>query len=78
MDSEGRIIGLLAGRPRGEEWDQVVAGATKAIERTAKKCSFSEGEAKGRRGVFAALSVGISFGGGQTVGTLCLILLRHT
>lgn len=64
LDKEGRVIVVLAGRPR-MGWDAVVDGATEIIEEARPRCNFPD--EVHRRGNFAAIATGISFGGGQKV-----------
>jgi hypothetical protein len=66
-DSEQRVYVILAGQPKGGDWDSVVQGAAE-IMTTVRR----EGERMGvftdhRRGSFTAFGDGVSFGGGQKV-----------
>ncbi|KAI0323290.1 hypothetical protein GY45DRAFT_1349836 [Cubamyces sp. BRFM 1775] len=67
----GRIVALLAGRPNGEDWDSVAAEADEAMGKAAGECRFKSEDCDHRRGRFAALARGISFGGGRAIpGTI--------
>jgi hypothetical protein len=64
------VIAVLVGRPRGETettWGAVHDESLRVIEEAGKRCSFSQKQSSHRRGDFAALSEGPSFGGGQKV-----------
>ncbi|KAI0324611.1 hypothetical protein GY45DRAFT_1262521 [Cubamyces sp. BRFM 1775] len=65
LDTEGRIVGVLAGHPGDEGWDQVAADANQAMTDAAKACVFDKDQRDHRRGHFATLARGVSFGGGQ-------------
>ncbi|KAI0060327.1 hypothetical protein BV25DRAFT_1807721 [Artomyces pyxidatus] len=75
LDCNRRIIGALVGRPREEDgrveeerWDasmQRLAGLFKACRETYSD-TFTKKQVKHRRGNFAAVSFGVSYGGGQT------------
>lgn len=67
VDTEGRVIGLLAGRPADPAWDNVASEAYAAMARAAKEATFSAKQKLHDRGNFATLAVGVSFGGGRTV-----------
>ncbi|KAJ6524637.1 hypothetical protein DFH09DRAFT_1286332 [Mycena vulgaris] len=69
LDAHGRIIAILLGRPEDPDWDDVVRDAIKAMNR-ARRAGFASGafrarDTKHRRGSYAVLSTGVSFGGGQ-------------
>ncbi|KAK0442271.1 uncharacterized protein EV420DRAFT_1485394 [Desarmillaria tabescens] len=66
IDREGRIIAALAGQPDDPKWNEVHEEAIQSLESLRKQCKFSEDQRKHRRGKFGALSIGISYGGGQT------------
>ncbi len=66
-DDEGRVITVLAGQPEDPDWESVHTSASDLLEQSRGKCTFSQKQWKHRRGCYSALSVGISFGGGQTV-----------
>ncbi|KAF7300327.1 hypothetical protein HMN09_00916000 [Mycena chlorophos] len=67
VDSEGRVFAVLAGRPKGATYDahvhrafclMVAAAAARAAAKTAVQTH--------RRGFYTAITVGISYGQGQT------------
>ncbi|RDB23198.1 hypothetical protein Hypma_009706 [Hypsizygus marmoreus] len=66
VDSAGRVIALLAGHPDDASWPKVAAEAASKIESTRGRCWFPKKRRRHRRGRFAVLSFGVSFGGGQT------------
>ena len=75
-DDAGRIIAVLGGSPDDPKWGAAVAGAEAAMvharvlgKRNGAIPSRPE-DLKHRRGVFAAIPTGVSFGGGQVV-SLC-------
>jgi hypothetical protein len=57
---------VLSGRPDDPSWDSVHSEAAELLEKTRPLLSLSRKSKKHRRGHFAALSYGISHGGGQT------------
>ncbi|KAG6875970.1 hypothetical protein C0993_006480 [Termitomyces sp. T159_Od127] len=61
LDSEGLQIGILAGRPRADSWNHVIAEAELAM-RTAQQ---DLGERWHAHGKFGLVNGGISFGGGE-------------
>ncbi|KAF8414353.1 hypothetical protein L210DRAFT_3659486 [Boletus edulis BED1] len=70
LDKEGRIIGILGGRPSGDDWDGVAKEVSELLRtaesRGAKPCKQE------RRGKFVPLTFGVSYGGGQPApGHLC-------
>lgn len=66
LDSAGRIIAVLVGRPSDDEsWEKTHLDAAQLIEQARGSCKFSATEKRHRRGHFPALAVGISHGGGQ-------------
>lgn len=77
VDINGRIFGVLAGRPQGAaDWEENVhLPACKAFEKAERGCSFDHHDKEPpRRGPFPALDVGVSHGGGQLVGSLLFLL----
>jgi hypothetical protein len=69
LDSVKRVIGVLAGRPAGDEWQgRVNVEATQALDSARERLHFKKEEIHHRRGPFPATDWGISFGGGQEVG----------
>ena len=70
VDANGRVFVVLGGMPRdhgSQSWDGVISGGTSAMRRCERKCRFSPSQLSHRRGNFAVLENGISFGGGQRV-----------
>ncbi|KAI0677450.1 hypothetical protein C8Q78DRAFT_1065988 [Trametes maxima] len=67
LDRERRVVALLAGRPRDPSWDSVVEEADRAMGVAARTCRFTEEQHNHRRGTFATLARGLSFGGGRKV-----------
>jgi hypothetical protein len=70
LDKGGRVIAVLAGRPKSAtevSWHAVHDEAFQAMDRERKRASFTAGQSSHRRGEFFALSTGASFGGGQRV-----------
>ena len=70
MDVHNRVVAMLGGHPRGDsvDWDGVKKEASEAIETARQACSFAPSDRVHRRGNFAALARGVSFGGGRDVG----------
>jgi hypothetical protein len=69
-DGSGRVISVLAGRPKDETdetWGALHDEGLRVVEEARAQCSFSQTQASHRRGDFAALAEGPSFGGGQKV-----------
>ncbi|RDB25497.1 hypothetical protein Hypma_007803 [Hypsizygus marmoreus] len=66
LDVEARVVGVLAGRPRGSDWDATVDQATRELAFARESLRPSDKDSDHRRGKFPALVAGISFGGGQT------------
>lgn len=65
IDSKGRIIAVLAGQPNHPEYRESVALAFQAICDAGDEARFPASMRKHRRGLFAAISVGLSYGKGQ-------------
>ena len=67
VDKEGRILIMLAGSPKDEaDWKNACARCAALLEET--RGSYVEAkDANKRRGDYASVSAGISFGGGQKV-----------
>ncbi|KAK0209543.1 hypothetical protein IW262DRAFT_1450768 [Armillaria fumosa] len=66
VDQCGHVIVVMAGQLDDPNWQSVHKEAAKRLESLRLLCRFSDGQCKHRRGIFGALSVGISYGGGQT------------
>lgn len=72
MDSQKRLIGILAGNPGDQDWASLTQKGTEAFEYWGAHCSFpKERDRKGKRsrGDFDCLACGVSYGGGQTKPT---------
>lgn len=68
VDREGRVITVLAGRPRDPTWDSVATDAAEAIRTAGEQLQFPHDQTSHRRGdTFTAGAFGYSYGGGQTV-----------
>ncbi|KAI0054742.1 hypothetical protein BV25DRAFT_1873282 [Artomyces pyxidatus] len=70
VDREDRIIVYLAGQPRTEDsWKKDISDANRAMGEAAYELrnDFSRGDVAHRRGKFANLRVGVTFGGGGKV-----------
>jgi hypothetical protein len=65
---------MCAGQPRDDDWDTVQLDSVDAIEKAASQCRFSAKQSNHRRGEFPALATGVSFGGGQKVCPITIIL----
>lgn len=79
LDNNGRVIAILAGRPKNEtesSWRTVHDEALQAMLWGQKQASFTNKQLSHRRGKYPALSTGASFGGGQKV-CLYLIIAGH-
>jgi hypothetical protein len=68
VDTNGLIIAVLAGQPDDPSWHEVHGSAYRAIASARMRCYIPKKDLDHRRGIFPALSIGISFGGGQSVG----------
>ncbi|KZT00442.1 uncharacterized protein LAESUDRAFT_666199, partial [Laetiporus sulphureus 93-53] len=64
-DSEGRVIGVLAGSPNDPSWQSVNSEASALLKKAQTQMHFTSKMEKHLRGDYPALSVGVSFGGGQ-------------
>lgn len=73
LDSAGRVIAVLVGRPSNDpSWENVHLDAANELEAARSRCKFSKAHTNHRRGRFPALATGISHGGGQLrPGNLC-------
>ncbi|KAI9069791.1 hypothetical protein FKP32DRAFT_1559038, partial [Trametes sanguinea] len=65
LDKHDRVFGVLAGRPRDPSWATVNEEMQDLLEQGRSAYSASAGQKSHRRGNFTAVSVGISYGGGQ-------------
>ncbi|KAI0055660.1 hypothetical protein BV25DRAFT_1815305 [Artomyces pyxidatus] len=67
VDPEWNVLAHLAGKPmRDETWDPGCAEAAQKMNSVRDRVVLSPEERNHRRGQFAALRAGISYGGGQT------------
>lgn len=67
VDTDGRVIAVLVGRPDDADWENVTAAAYGALTDASLHLEFKSKVKNHRRGRFPALNFGISYGGGQTV-----------
>ncbi|PPQ63302.1 hypothetical protein CVT24_006747 [Panaeolus cyanescens] len=65
IDANGRVCGVLAGRPNDKTYDLSVDRACRFLQAESAPECFRPEESRHRRGPFAAVAFGISFGGGQ-------------
>lgn len=73
VDTEGRVIGILAGKPIDDRWDDLMEHAAQLLHDAQAHChnAIKGKRCSHRRGEFTALRAGVSHGGGQTQpGTL--------
>ncbi|KAI0054920.1 hypothetical protein BV25DRAFT_1816360 [Artomyces pyxidatus] len=68
-DNHDRILAIFAARPDGADWDECHQSALEAYDRFAATPGALSDDMF-RRGEFATLSAGVSYGGGQTVRRL--------
>ncbi|KAJ7733360.1 hypothetical protein B0H16DRAFT_1768693 [Mycena metata] len=66
LDRNGRIIAVLAGQPDHAEYRAATDAAFAAMRNASKTTHFSAEMKKHRRGLFAAVNVGLSYGKGQS------------
>ncbi|KAF8208625.1 hypothetical protein K438DRAFT_1573939, partial [Mycena galopus ATCC 62051] len=69
VDSTGRIFAVLAGQPTKEGYPEAVARAYNFIKSQGYAAHFPASMCRHRRGLFAAINVGLSYGKGQTAPT---------
>lgn len=68
VDSEGRVVGLLAGRLQdAAAWERLCKQAADAIEESRARCVFTAKQRDHRRGAFPNAVVGIIHGNGTQV-----------
>ncbi|KAJ7066854.1 hypothetical protein B0H15DRAFT_794250 [Mycena belliarum] len=67
VDNASRVIGVLGGRPKGRDYLRQTDEAARQLESARHQLNFRPDQANGRRGAFASVSYGISYGGGQQV-----------
>lgn len=63
---------MLAGQPLDPSWGDVVKEANRAMGEAYRACSFTAEQKDHRRGEFATLARGVSFGGGRKVRTFSI------
>ncbi|KAJ7197635.1 hypothetical protein GGX14DRAFT_667772 [Mycena pura] len=68
-DSAGRIFAVIAGQPDNHEWRAAVLRAYDAIKQEGAAADFPTDMWRHRRGLFAAINVGLSYGKGLTAPT---------
>lgn len=68
----GEIFVLLAGRPNNETYSKELSGLQTAMHEAGGQFSLSGGLKKNRRGLYTAISAGITHGGGSKVGPVPL------
>lgn len=67
VDTDGRLIVLLAGRPRNDPtWSRDVEDAVQSLAVVEEEFRLRGEKLDHRRGHYAYLGTGVSFGGGQT------------
>ncbi|KAI0038300.1 hypothetical protein FA95DRAFT_1505880 [Auriscalpium vulgare] len=68
VDSEGRILAVLAGHPHGDDdgWDKTRRGAYAALDAARSQLEFQGDGKDRRRGKFPSIHTGISYGRGHT------------
>jgi len=67
IDQCDRIIGTLVGQPHDPSWSDVEKDASKSHPRCQRECFIQSKAVRHRRGNFAGLITGVSFGGSQKV-----------
>lgn len=70
-DRDGRVFGFKPSQPQ-ESWSDVVSGVMAATKNLAGSINVKE-YMKHKRGPFASVSMGMSYGGGQKVGVIRFI-----
>ncbi|KAJ7127928.1 hypothetical protein C8R44DRAFT_616591, partial [Mycena epipterygia] len=81
VDRHDRIIVALVGAPEDPDWPEVVAKVAEAMQQARdeglRTKAFAVGDNRHRRGVYYALTGGVSYGGGQKVRPGNLVLPRR-
>ncbi|KAF7325204.1 hypothetical protein MKEN_00564600 [Mycena kentingensis (nom. inval.)] len=67
VDKHGRVFAVLAGQPDGQHYADAVRRMYDAMVRASAEARFRSDFKKHRRGLYAAVTVGFSYGQGQTV-----------
>ncbi|THU92409.1 hypothetical protein K435DRAFT_605584, partial [Dendrothele bispora CBS 962.96] len=65
LDSQDRVVAVLAGRPQAPNWEGLVSEAADAIARAGEQLHFTDKQLNNGRGEFPAIAIGVSFGGGR-------------
>ncbi|KAJ7797048.1 hypothetical protein B0H14DRAFT_3549290, partial [Mycena olivaceomarginata] len=69
VDCMGRIFAVLAGQPDRDDYRAAVGDAYDFIKQQGDATYFPRAFCRHRRGLFAAINVGLTFGKGQAVPT---------
>ena len=70
LDRCGRVFAVLAGSPKdAEQWSKVLEEAQEEMEKARAAYKFDPKKTIHRRGKYATITCGISYGGGQRVGS---------
>ncbi|KAF8147188.1 hypothetical protein K438DRAFT_1910574 [Mycena galopus ATCC 62051] len=69
LDSKGRVFLVLAGQPTDNGYPEAVSRAYDAIKKEGMRADFPPDMRNHRRGLFAAMSVGLILGQGQKIPT---------
>ncbi|KAJ7460015.1 hypothetical protein B0H11DRAFT_2316110 [Mycena galericulata] len=67
VDAQGRVFAVLAGQPNTARYADSVAAAYRAIRDAGAAANFSSEMRKHRRGLYAVVNVGLSYGKGQAM-----------
>ncbi|KAJ3710079.1 hypothetical protein C8R42DRAFT_597590, partial [Lentinula raphanica] len=71
LDKSGRIIGVLAGKPRDSKWDSLIKDLEEQVRSARQTMSFSKKQSSSKRVSGPSVAMGTSFGGGsQAPGTM--------
>ncbi|KAJ3748207.1 hypothetical protein EV360DRAFT_57047, partial [Lentinula raphanica] len=69
LDKTGRIIAVLAGKPRDPKWGTLTEELEEQVRSARKNMTFSKKQRSNKRVSGPSVSMGTSFGGGSQVGT---------
>ncbi|KAJ7803081.1 hypothetical protein B0H14DRAFT_3487824 [Mycena olivaceomarginata] len=69
VDNAGRIFAVLAGQPDNDRWRRAVSRAYGFIKAEGMGADFPAAMRKHRRGLFAAINIGLGYGKGQRLPT---------
>lgn len=67
VDAKRRILVAMAGRPPGDDWDGSCVGAGEAVNDAKAELVHDPQLPKNRRGTYASINAGVSYGRGQPV-----------